>query len=192
MFCVFLFLIFKNLFLTEEKLLPNVVLVSAIQQRKLATIIHVSSPSGACLPSPHPIPLGHHGVLGWAPWVIQQLLTSRMRGLWGSRRNTAHIFYRSMLLKVHFQWLNIFGQVSFTLVKTTEAFEFSPFFRWGMKSRHDVSIRTFKNLSSPLPEGYRITLIKTGRNLIWSSPIFSSYHEDTETQGNEATCRSHA
>ena len=166
-------------------------LVSAIQQRKLATIIRVSSPFGASLPTPHPSPQGHHRAPGWAPWVIKQLLTSCMRGLWGFY-NIAHIFYRSMLLKVHFQWLNIFGQVSFAVVKTPEAFEFSPFCRWGMKSRHDVSIRTFKNLSSTLLEGYRITLIKTGRNLIWSSPIFSSYHEDAETQGNEVTCCSHA
>ena len=42
------------IFLTEEKLPYNVVLVSAIQEDKSAVIIHVSPPSGTFLSSPIP------------------------------------------------------------------------------------------------------------------------------------------
>ena len=41
-----------------------------------AIIIHTSLPSQASLLSPNPTPLGHHRASGWAPCVIQQLLTS--------------------------------------------------------------------------------------------------------------------
>ena len=40
-----------------------------------AIIIHMSLPSQASLLSPNPTPLGHHRASGWAPCVIQQLLT---------------------------------------------------------------------------------------------------------------------
>ena len=48
----------------------NIVLVSAIQHRESVIIIHTSPPSWVSLPSPNPIPLGHHRTLGWAPCVI--------------------------------------------------------------------------------------------------------------------------
>ena len=41
-----------------------------------AIIIPISPPSGASLPSPYPVPLGHHRAPDGAPCVIQQLLTN--------------------------------------------------------------------------------------------------------------------
>ena len=38
--------------------------------------MHISPPSWASLPSPQPTPLCHHRTSGWAPCVIQPLLTS--------------------------------------------------------------------------------------------------------------------
>ena len=49
--------------------------VSATQQYESAVIIHVSLLSGASLPFPHPIPLGHHRVPDWAPCITEQLPT---------------------------------------------------------------------------------------------------------------------
>ena len=60
------------MFLSGGKSLYNVVLVSAIQQRRSAIIIHVSPPSCASLPCPHPTSLG------WAPCVTEQLVTSSL------------------------------------------------------------------------------------------------------------------
>ena len=57
-------------------------LVSATQQCKLVIIIHTSSPSLSPLPSPHPIPPGHHTVPDWAPCATQQLLTSNPSYTW--------------------------------------------------------------------------------------------------------------
>ena len=51
-------------------------LVSAVQQSESARCIHRAAHSKASLPAPHPIPLGHHRALSWAPCAIQQLLTS--------------------------------------------------------------------------------------------------------------------
>ena len=52
------------------KLLYNVVVVSIVQQHKSVTIIYIDPSSGASLPSPHPTPLGHQRVPGWATSVI--------------------------------------------------------------------------------------------------------------------------
>ena len=54
----------------------NVVLVSAKQQFESAIIIHVFPPSRASLNSPLPTFLGHLRTTDWAPYVIQQLLTT--------------------------------------------------------------------------------------------------------------------
>ena len=70
---LFIFLIY---FLIGGKLLYNVVLVSAIQQCKLAIIIHISPPSLVFLPSSHPTALDHHRVLAG------QLLTSYLFYTW--------------------------------------------------------------------------------------------------------------
>ena len=40
--------------------------------------------SWSSLPSLHPTPLDHHRAPGWAPWVIQQLLTSYLFYSYGS------------------------------------------------------------------------------------------------------------
>ena len=48
-------------------------LVSAVQQRKSAIIIHISLPSWASLPYPHPTPLGHHRVSGWLPVLYSNI-----------------------------------------------------------------------------------------------------------------------
>ena len=55
----FFFLIY---FLTERKLLYNVVLVSAIWQHESAIIIHIFPSLRNFPPIPHPTPLGHHRV----------------------------------------------------------------------------------------------------------------------------------
>ena len=70
---LFIFLIY---FLIGGKLLYNVVLVSAIQQCKLAIIIHVSPPFLVSLPSSHPTALDHHRVLAG------QLLTNYLFYTW--------------------------------------------------------------------------------------------------------------
>ena len=44
--------------------------------------IYISPPSWPCLPLPHLTPLGHHWTLSWAPFVIQQLLTSYLFHTW--------------------------------------------------------------------------------------------------------------
>ena len=75
---IYIFLIQESVFL--EKFLIGrqllFVLVSAIQQHKSVIIIHIYSPSGASLPSPHPAPLGHHRVPDCTPCVIYGLLVS--------------------------------------------------------------------------------------------------------------------
>ena len=48
-------------------------LVSAVQQSKSAIIIHISLPSWASLPYPHPTPLGHHRVSGWLPVLYSNI-----------------------------------------------------------------------------------------------------------------------
>ena len=53
----------SSFFLTEGKLLYNVVFISAIQQHESAVSTHISPPSRASLPPPQPIPLGHHRAL---------------------------------------------------------------------------------------------------------------------------------
>ena len=53
------------MFLTGGKLFFNVVVVSAIQQCKSATIIHISPLSSASLPSPNPTPLDHISTYLW-------------------------------------------------------------------------------------------------------------------------------
>ena len=63
-----------SLFLSGGKLLYKL-LVSATQQCKSDIIMHISPSSWASLPSPHPALLRPHRVPGWAPWVIEQLLT---------------------------------------------------------------------------------------------------------------------
>lgn len=54
----------------------SVMLISAIQQGEPGMNMHVSAPFQASLPSPHPIPPGHHRARGWAPSATQQLLAS--------------------------------------------------------------------------------------------------------------------
>ena len=85
------FNLFKNFFIRYlflkfifnwKELLYSVPLVSAIHQCKPVIIIHVSPPSSASFPSPDPTLLGHHRVLGWAPCVIKQLLTSYLFYTW--------------------------------------------------------------------------------------------------------------
>ena len=56
-------------FLIGVKLIYNVLMVSAVQQNKSAIIIPISPPSWASFPFLHPIPLGHHRVPGWAPFL---------------------------------------------------------------------------------------------------------------------------
>ena len=53
-------------------------LVSALQQCESAIITHISPSSWTSSPSPHPTSLSHHRAPGWAPCVIQQLLTSSL------------------------------------------------------------------------------------------------------------------
>lgn len=48
----------------------------AKQQSKSFVIIRIYPPSWTSLPCPQPIPLGHHREPGWAPCVLQQLLTT--------------------------------------------------------------------------------------------------------------------
>ena len=90
--CFFFSLIY---FLIGRKLLNNVVLVSALRH-KSTIIIHIPPPFGASLPSPHPTPLGYHTPPGWAPCVMQQLLTN-------------HLFY---------EWQCIYVDVTFCIPPT--------------------------------------------------------------------------
>lgn len=52
----------------------SVVLISAIQQGEPGMIMHVSAPFQASLPSPHPIPPGHHRARDWAPSATHNFL----------------------------------------------------------------------------------------------------------------------
>ena len=72
----------------------NVLLVSATEQCKSATIIHISPPYWASLPFPHPSPWGHHSGPGWAPCVRQQLLTSSPCYTW-------HCIYADATFSIH-------------------------------------------------------------------------------------------
>ena len=56
-----------NFFSIRGKLLYNVVLVSAAQQRKSAIMRHIISSLLSLPPVPHPTPLGHHRAPGWTP-----------------------------------------------------------------------------------------------------------------------------
>ena len=62
-------------FLTEGKVFYNVVMFSALQQHKSAIIIHISPLSWASLHPPIPSHPSRSSP-GWAPCVIQKLLTS--------------------------------------------------------------------------------------------------------------------
>ena len=44
--------------------------------------IHISPPSGASLPPPHPSPLGHHRAPRWVPHAIEQLPVSYLFYTW--------------------------------------------------------------------------------------------------------------
>ena len=69
-------LYFLNLFLIGEKLLYNVGFCHT--KCKTAGIIHISPPSGASLPSPHPTLLGNHRGPGWATIASHELSTLHM------------------------------------------------------------------------------------------------------------------
>ena len=56
---------FFFIYLIGGKLLYNAVMVSTIEQRKSATIIHISPLSSASLPSPNPTPLDHISTYLW-------------------------------------------------------------------------------------------------------------------------------
>ena len=75
----FFFLIY---FLTERKLLYNVVLVSAIWQHESAIIIHIFPSLRNFPPIPHPTPLGHHRESDWVPCVIWQPPTNYLFYTW--------------------------------------------------------------------------------------------------------------
>ena len=64
--------------MTEQQLLYNVLLISAVQQCESAICIHISPPSWTSLPPLHPTPPGHHRTLSWAPCAIHQLPNSHL------------------------------------------------------------------------------------------------------------------
>ena len=77
------FFVSKHSFLTEGELLHNIVLASAIHQRKSAKGVHVSPPSWPSLPPPTPShPLGCYRALVWASWVTQKTPVGYLFYMW--------------------------------------------------------------------------------------------------------------